>query len=128
KLKTLSCREAAQLPPCATERCLRVACHEGGPIRLDELEAEVGGEKVRLITAAAPVDLPGGAKGALIVLRNVTDDARVQERYQKMVEEAEALRRDLAERLSLRTRDLLAANAELNRLEKEIGRLKRGGV
>src|SRR5438105_2409044 len=65
KLKTLSCREAAKLPACATEQCLRSVCQSQGPIRLDEVDAEVADEQVRLIISATPVELPKGGKGAL---------------------------------------------------------------
>lgn len=42
-----------------------------------------------------------------------------------MVEDAERERRDLEDRLAARTRDLVSSNTELNRLEREIARLKR---
>lgn len=128
KLKTLTCREALTLPPCGGAQCLRQTCIASGPSRLDELEAQVGNEKLRVIINAVPIPLPEGKTGALIVLRNVTDDARVQSQYQHMLEGAKEEKREMEEKLSSRTRELLAANTELNRLEREIARLKRGGI
>jgi hypothetical protein len=128
KLKSMSCREAVGLAPCAGEQCLRQICTASGPSRLDELEAQIGSEKLRLIINAVPLPFPEGKTGALIVLRNVTDDARVQAQYQQMIEGAKEEKREMEEKLGARTRDLLAANDELNRLEREIARLKRGGL
>jgi PAS domain-containing protein len=128
KLKGMTCRDAVALPPCAGAQCLRQTCVASGPSRLDELEAQIADEKLRLIINAVPLPLPDGKTGALIVLRNVTDDARVQAQYQQMLEGAKEEKREMEEKLSARTRDLLAANSELNRLEREIARLKRGGL
>jgi hypothetical protein len=127
-LKSMGCRDVAKLPACATDPCLRQRCSAQGAVRLDEIDAEVGGQAVRLIVSAVPIALGEGRVGALIVLRNVTDDARVQERYQQMVEGARQEKRDLEMRLQARTRDLLAANTELNRLERELAKLRRGGA
>src|SRR4051812_26031424 len=64
KLKGLSAAEAVKLPG----EPLRKQC-EAGPLRLDEQTAEIAGEKFRFIVGAAPVPLPEGKQGALIVLR-----------------------------------------------------------
>jgi len=128
KLKGLSCRDASANGPCATQGCLRERCAASGALRLDELEARFSEELLRLIISVVPLQLSGGRLGALIVLRNVTDDARVQSLYQKLIDGAQNEMQDLEERIDARTRDLLAANAELNRLEREIARLKRGGL
>ena len=128
KLKGMTCRDVMMLPPCAGRRCLRETSAASGPCRMDEIEAEVGDERLRLIVSAVAVPLAGGKTGALIVLRNVTDDARVQAQYQHLLDSAKEEKRELEEKLSVRTRDLLAANSELNRLEREVARLKRGGL
>lgn len=128
KLKGLSCREASPLGPCSAQGCLRERCAASGALRLDELEAQLAEEKLRLIISAVPLPLGEGRMGALIVLRNVTDDARVQSQYQRLIDGAQNEMQDLEDRIDARTRDLLAANAELNRLEREIARLKRGGL
>lgn len=127
KLSGKTCREVAELPACAGESCLRRACQTEGPLRLDEVEVKIAGGARQVILSAAPVSLGDGAQGALIVLRDVSDEARVQREYQKLKEEVTRLERELEERVASRTRDLMAANAELNRLEREIARLKRGG-
>lgn len=124
-LKQKSCKEALSLPTCEGDKCLRKSCLQSGPTRLDEVEGRVGEERLNLIVSASPLPLPDGTVGALIVLRNVTDDARVQERYQRMVQRAAAEHQELEQRLNARSRDLLAANDEINRLEQEVARLKR---
>ena len=128
KLKGLTCRDASAEGPCRSQGCLREKCASSGALRLDELEAQFGDEQLRLIISAVPLPLGDGRHGALIVLRNVTDDARVQSQYQKLIDGAQNEMQDLEERIDGRTRDLLSANAELNRLEREIARLKRGGL
>lgn len=126
KLRGMSCREAAVLPPCSGGQCLRKTCAQKGAFRLDEVDAEVGGEKLRLVISAVPVALKPGGQGALIVLRNVTDEARVQEQYQRMMDQARQEKRELEALVQARTRDLLSANDELSRLEREVRRLRRG--
>ncbi len=128
KLKTQTCRDALSMSACAGEKCLRKTCQSTGAIRLDEVEAKIGETEYRLVLSAVPLDLGQGKIGALIVLRDVTDEARVLERYQELMEAVEAKRRELQDQLDARTRDLLLANHELNRLEQELARLKRGGT
>ncbi len=96
-----------------------------GAARLDELTAQIGEEHLRIIVSALPAPLDPGRSGTLIVLRNVTDEARVQERYKRLVEEAERERAEIKESLAARTREVLAANERLNALERELSRLKR---
>lgn len=127
KLSTKTCREVAEIPACATDTCLRRACVAEGAMRLDEVEVKIAGAARQMILSAAPVSLGDGVQGALIVLRDVSDEARVQREYQRLREQVTRLERELEERVAARTRDLLAANAELNRLERELARLRRGG-
>jgi transcriptional regulator with PAS, ATPase and Fis domain len=126
-LRNRSCKEVAKLGPCAQPQCLRQLCNAEGPIRLAEIPAEMGGRKMQMIVSAVPVPLAKGTQGALIVLRDVSDLARIQTEYRQLKDELSAIRSELEERLAARTRDLLASNEELNRLEKEIARMKRGG-
>jgi hypothetical protein len=124
-LKKLSCTEVAKLPGCGTGQCLRARCETEGAFRLDEVDVEVGADKLRLIISAAPLTLASGKIGALLVLRNVTDDAKVQQRYQRMVEEGERARVRLETELDSRSRELLGTNEELTRLEEELARLRK---
>ncbi len=127
-LKGLHCREALALPPCAGEGCLRRSCGKSGSLRLDELDVPLGDQTLRLVVTAMAVELPGGDTGALIVLRDMTDMAGMQQRYQKLMDEVEHERAGLRAQLDERTRELLAANEELNRLERELAALRRGGL
>jgi hypothetical protein len=91
---------------------------------MDEVEMRVGPETLRVIITSAPVKLEGGM-GMLLVVRNVTDEARVQSAYQLLVEESLEQRRGLEHLLEERTRDLLAANEALTEREHELAQLKR---
>lgn len=87
-LREMRCRDAGFLPNCRDGRCLREDCERQGTIRLDEVETTIGGQNLRLIISAGPVTLAGGRKGTMIILRDVTDEARIQAKYQRMMEEA----------------------------------------
>ncbi len=130
RLKGLRCTEALPLPPCAQEgTCLRQqACARAGPVRLEEQDFQLGERALRWVVSAVPLPLPSGEQGALIVLRDVTDEAQLQQRYQALVQSVEQERAGLQQLLDERTRELLAANDELNRLERELAALRRGGV
>lgn len=123
-----SCRDTLQLSCCAGARCVRALCEEAGSVRLDEQEAEISGEKLRFIVGASKVELEAGRTGTLIVLRNVTEEARVQAGYQQLEDSTRRQCEELEERLDERTRDLLMANDLINRLERELARYKRGEV
>lgn len=129
KLKGMGCRDVAVLPRChGSEQCLRASCHASGPMRLDEVDAVIGSRPIRVVVSATPVRLADGGTGALIVLRDVTDEARIQAQYRELSEAARQEQKALQEAVEARTRDLLAANQTLNALEREIARLRRGGV
>ncbi len=118
-----TCGELLRLS--ATPRELAAA---EGPVRLDEQEAEVYGSRLRLIVSAAPLTLEGDRPGTLLILRNVTDEARIQAGYQQLEDTTRRQCEDLEQRLDERTRDLLTANDLINRLEGELARYKRGEV
>ncbi|MDQ3262154.1 MAG: PAS domain-containing protein [Myxococcota bacterium] len=118
-----TCGELLRLS--ATARELAAA---EGPVRLDEQEAEVHGSRLRLIVSAAPLALEGDRPGTLLILRNVTEEARIQASYQQLEDTTRRQCEDLEQRLDERTRDLLTANDLINRLEGELARYKRGEV
>lgn len=127
-LKGKGCRDALTLPPCGTDRCLRTLCEQDGALRLDEVDAELAGAAHRVILTALPVPLPEGKRGTLILLRDVTDEARVQDRYKSLVERSESERATLEAELERRTRELLATNEALNAAERTLADLRREGV
>ena len=100
-LREARCRDASFLP-CQGGQCLRERCAAEGAIRLDELETTITNAKgeqetLRLIVTAGPVTLPNGQSGTMIILRDVTDEARIQAKYQKaMQDERERVARDEA--------------------------------
>lgn len=95
-----------------------------GPRRLHEQEVALGGGRRRFLLGAAPLE----DGGAVLFLRDVTEEAQLQERYQKMEEQIRRTREELEVELDERTRDLLTANDLINRLERELARYKRGEI
>ncbi|HVE81543.1 MAG TPA: ATP-binding protein [Myxococcales bacterium] len=100
-LREARCRDAAFLP-CHGGQCLRERCAVEGAIRLDEIETTITNaqgepESLRLIVTAGPVTLPSGQPGTMIILRDVTDEARIQAKYQEQMRlERERVARDEA--------------------------------
>jgi signal transduction histidine kinase len=87
-LKRMRCTEALAFAPCQEGgSCLRAQCAASGPVRLDEIVVDIGGQSLRMHITAMPVALSEGRSGAAIMLRDVTDETRVQEKYQAMVDE-----------------------------------------
>lgn len=94
---------------------------KGTNVRYDEVEGCYdGGEVQNFIALATPLGDAQAPLGALLVLRNVTDEAAIQSKYREMVGEEADERADLRDVLARRTRELLAANDKLNKLQEEI--------
>jgi len=120
--------EAIRLSSPAGEKALPTLCSAGQPVRLDEQEAEIAGTRLRFIVGAAPLALEAEKSGTLVILRNVTEEARIQASYQQLEDTTRRQCEDLERRLDERTRDLVTANDLINRLEQELARFKRGEV
>ena len=121
RLTELTLKEALGLSTTA----LKQGASEG-PLRLHEQEAELEGQPRRFHLGAVPVSLEGGTQGTLLLFRDVTEEARLQTRYQQLEEQARRSKEELEQELDERTRDLLTANDLINRLERELARYKRG--
>ncbi|MEL6181132.1 MAG: hypothetical protein AAFS10_19405, partial [Myxococcota bacterium] len=80
-----------------------------------------------LIAAGAPLlGRQGQPLGVLFVLRDVTDEAEVQTKYQQILTEEAQQREGLEEQLRRRTEELLEANDSLNAMQQELMAYKKG--
>lgn len=105
----------ASLHPAA--ECLE----RGTNVRYDEVEGCYdGGDTLNFIVCATPLGPADARTGALVVLRNVTDEAAIQSKYRDMIGEESDERADLRDVLARRTRELLAANDQLNTMQEEL--------
>ncbi len=100
---------------------------KGGNVRYDEVEGKYeGGERQNFIVSATPLGEAAAVSGALVVLRDVTDEAAIQSKYRDMIGEEADERSDLRDVLARRTRELLAANDQLNRMQEELTAYRTG--
>jgi hypothetical protein len=96
-------------------------------LRYDEIEGHgEEGARWNMIAAATPLLGGGRCVGALLVLRDVTDEVKIQAKYRDMVGGEEEVRVSLEETLSRRTEAMLSAHDELNRLQERLSRFERG--
>lgn len=118
--------ELAHQPLDLAEACLE----QGRAVRYDEVHGHAqgeGGDQFNLIAAAAPlIGGQGLPVGVLVVLRDVTDEAQVQTKYQQMLSDEAERRAGLEEALRRRTQELLAANDSLNAMQRELMDYKKG--
>ncbi|HYV49287.1 MAG TPA: ATP-binding protein [Myxococcaceae bacterium] len=103
-LREARCRDASFLP-CHGGQCLRERCAAEGAIHLYELETTATDQKgnpvqLRLNVTAGPVTLPNGQPGTMIILRDVTDEAAIQAKYQKAQAVQQQLERQRREALA----------------------------
>ena len=106
------------------------AWSENRGVRLDEIGGTIIGDaeaqQMRFIVSAVPVTGDAGHVGALIILRNVTDEAEVQVKYQEMLETEAQERQRLATQIRARTKELLETNHLLLKTQKELLSYKKG--
>ena len=100
-------------------------------VRFDEITgANVGARsahELRFIVSATPIsDEDGEHVGALELLRNVTDEAEVQVKYQEMLETEARERERLASQIRTRAKELLETNQLLLKTQKELLSYKKG--
>lgn len=136
KLRGSACCQHLKLGTCEQEglarRCLRD--HGHGAVRYDEIPArfESDGEQAsrRFIVSAVP--LAGGEDAdadpdlVLILLRDVSDQADVQRKYQDVLASEAREKEKLRAELSRKTKELMDANQSLNRMQQELMAFKKG--
>lgn len=104
-------------------RCLT----DGRPARYDEVPVTLGEatEPRSFIVSTAPVE-EGDTRIALVLLRDVSDAAAVQRKYKAMLERETKEKEHLQEEIARKTKELVDTNIELNRIQKELMRFKKG--
>lgn len=98
-------------------------------LRFDEIAGHVigsEGARLRFILSAVPIGDAGSHAGALILQRDVTDEAEVQVKYQDMLETEARERERLATQIRRRTRELLDTNQQLLKTQQELLAYKKG--
>jgi|JI10StandDraft_1071094.scaffolds.fasta_scaffold24827_5 hypothetical protein len=117
------CCQFMRLSTCTDGVHLAHRCLSGGPLRFDDLEATVEGEAgtLRLMLGAAPF----GA-GVLVFVRDITEVSEIQRKYRELADRdargGEAIRQELTRK----TRELMDTNMELNRVQQDLMRFKKG--
>jgi hypothetical protein len=123
RLKTKKCYDVLQLDICE-ENCIAKQCIKlGRHVRFDEIKGRVPDDEqeLRFILSAIPIRGAGGdIKGALVMHRNVTDEALVQEKYQRQMEASANQQRQLERDLQLRTQRLQEVSRRLMEAQKRL--------
>lgn len=113
---------------CIIEQCWREKRH----VRLDEISGAPLGypddqPRRRYVLSAIPIlDEAGEPAGALEIQRDVTDEALVQDKYRKMLDNEARERERLAGQIRARTKELLDTNQLLLKVQKELVSYKKG--
>ena len=133
KLRESECCEHLKLSTCDGGQCLARRClADGRALRLDEIEARIEGEATprRFIVSAVPLSVSDEAppEGALIVLRDVSDQAGVQRKYQEMLTEETQEKERLRGELQRKTRELMETHQVLNQAQQALMAFKKGLV
>jgi hypothetical protein len=125
------CYDILELDICK-ERCIAQTCWQTKKhVRLDEIGGQIAktGRRLSFILSALPFfDEDGTCQGAMVIQRNVTDEAQVQSKYQEMLENEKRERDRLMLIIRSRTKDLLEASQELISVQRELNAFKRGRV
>lgn len=130
-LKGKKCYDVLNLDICQ-ERCIAKQCWEAKrQVRLDEISGKVAttDRTLTFILSALPLlGEDGQPVGALVIQRNVTDEAQVQQKYQEMLENEKRERERLMHIIRSRTKDLLETSQQLLTVQKELMEFRRGRI
>jgi len=130
-LRGKKCHDVLQLEICK-DRCIAEQCWKTRQhVRLDEIHGQVAktDRKLAFILSALPFFNDEGApQGAMIVHRNVTDEAQVQSKYQEMLELEKRDREQLMHTIRARTKDLLETSQQLLAAQRELQTFRRGRI
>ncbi len=106
---------------------MEVCLERGAAVRFDEIEGVVvEGARFHLIVTASPIFEGESLVGGVVLLRDVSDEVKIQSKYQSMLHEEASARAKIEALLQERTGALLAANDALNALQAEVGLYARG--
>lgn len=97
-------------------------------LRFDEVRCVIGERELVVIVSAVPFYLSGGDQpdSALILIRDVTDEATVQVKYKQMLEIEENEKAKLQYKITEKSTELLSANEKLNELQLELMEYRKG--
>ena len=97
---------------------------EGRTLRFEEIEAQLEGDDTprRFTLAATPL----GANAALVAVRDVTDVATMQQKYRALSAQKTQSTESVRAELTRKTKELLDTHMELNRVQQELVRFKKG--
>jgi PAS domain-containing protein len=130
-LRGKKCYEVLQLDICQ-DRCIAQECWRSRHhVRLDEIQGHIAKTDRRLafILSALPFfNDDGTPQGAIIIQRNVTDEAQVQSKYQEMLESERRDRERLMHHIRSRTKDLLETSQQLHAAQRDLMAFRRGRV
>jgi hypothetical protein len=130
-LRGRKCYEILQLNICQ-EHCIAQQCWElGKHVRLDEIKGQLAksDRQLAFILSALPFfHKDGSVEGAMVIHRNVTDEAQVQSKYQEMLENEKREREHLMHIIRRRTKDLLETSQDLLATQRELLAFRRGRV
>lgn len=111
------------------DKDIAAACIESGKtMRFDEVRAVIDDKELILIVSATPFPVTdlNTNDGALILIRDVTDEAAIQNKYKQMLEIEANEKAKLAYKITEKSKHLLEANERLNRLQLELMEYKKG--
>ena len=131
-LKSRKCYEVMNLAICQSG-CIAQQCwRERRHVRLDEIDGKPVGQPEdaaprRYVLSAIPILADDGTPvGSLEIQRDVTDEAQVQDKYRKMLDNEARERERLAGQIRARTKELLESNQLLLKVQKELIAYKKG--
>ncbi len=125
KLKSVTVAEVISMERDVARECMDADRH----VRLDEIPLRPKGSDrdLRVILSAIPLKATDGTvAGALVILRNVTDEAMMQIKYQEILETEARERERLVQQIQERTSSLVEANDLLLDLQRELMEYKKG--
>lgn len=130
-LRGKKCYEVLELEICR-ERCIAEQCWKAKQsVRLDEIKGQVvkGDRQLSFILSALPFFREDGSPlGALVVHRNVTDEAQVQTKYQEMLDNEKRDRERMVHTIRTRTKELLSTSQQLLAVQRELMAFRRGRI
>lgn len=131
-LKSRKCHEVMRLTICQTN-CIAEQCwRESRHVRLDEIDGKPLGQADdaptrRYVLSSIPIlDENNQPVGALEIQRDVTDEAQVQDKYRKMLDNEARERERLAAQIRARTKELIDTNQLLLKVQKDLVAHKKG--
>ena len=130
KLATIPCHEAICLSSCEEHGCVAKQCMDMGRVRYDEVDAKLSGveEHRKVIVSGGGIPGPKGrVDHAMVIIRDVTDEANVQVKYQTMLESTARERAAIQMALRERTARLVEVATALADLRELTVELQRGG-